>query len=171
MPFLITLNALGPVFPFPLSHLFLSLTNIFLHVCVCILSYTEPLLPPHCEHCHCLMSFTLLSQFCRSVVSDSLRPHEPQHARPPCPSPTPEVHPNSSPLRRWCHPTISSSGVPFSCPQSFPASGSFPLSQLFTWGGQSTGVSALASFLPKKSQGWSPIVSFIFQIEYFVYDF
>ena len=93
-------------------------------------------------------------QFSRSVVSDSLWPHELQHARPPCPSPTPRVHSNSLPLSRWCHPAISSSVIPFSsCPQSLPASGSFPMSQLFTWGGQSTGVSALASFLPKKSQG------------------
>ena len=96
-------------------------------------------------------------QFSRSVVSDSLRPHESQHARPPCPSPTPRVHSDSCPLSQWCHPAISSSVVPFSfCLQSLPASESFPMSQLFTWGGQSTGVSALASFLPKKSQGWSP---------------
>ena len=95
-------------------------------------------------------------QFSRSVVSDSLRPHELQHARPPCPSPTPGVHPDSRPSSQWCHPAISSPAVPFSsCPQSLPASESFPMSQLFTWGGQSTGVSALASFLPKKSQGWS----------------
>ena len=95
-------------------------------------------------------------QFSHSVVSDSLRPHESQHARPPCPSPTPGVHSNSRPSSQWCHPTISSSVVPFSsCPQSLPASESFPISQLFDWGGQSTGVSALASFLPKKSQGWS----------------
>ena len=94
-------------------------------------------------------------QFSLSVMSDSLRPHE--HARPPCPSPTPRVHSNSCPSSRWCHPAVSSSVVPFSsCPQSLPASGSFPMSQLFTWGDQSTGVSALASFLPKKSQGWSP---------------
>ena len=96
-------------------------------------------------------------QFIRSVVSDSLRPHESQHARPPCPSPTPRVHSNSRPSSRWCHPAISSSVVPFSsCPQSLPTSESFPMSQPFTWSGQSTGVSALASFLPKKSQGWSP---------------
>jgi len=96
-------------------------------------------------------------QFSCSVVSDSLRPHESQHARPPCPSPTPRVHPDSRPSSQWCHPAISSSVVPFSsCPQSFPASESFPISQLFAWGGQSTGVSASASFLPKKSQGWSP---------------
>ena len=93
----------------------------------------------------------------RSIVSDSLRPHESQHARPPCPSPTPGVHSDSCPSSQWCHPAISSSVVPFSsCPQSLPGSESFPMSQLFTWGGQSTGVSALASFLPKKSQGWSP---------------
>ena len=96
-------------------------------------------------------------QFSGSVVSDSLRPHELQHARPPCPSPSPGVHSNSCPSSRWCHPAISSSVVPFSsCPQSLPASGSFPMNQLFASGGQSIGVSALASFLPKKSQGWSP---------------
>ena len=94
-------------------------------------------------------------QFSHSVMSDSLQPHGLQHARPPCPSPTPGVYPNSCPLSWWCHPTFSSSVVPFSsCPQSSPASGSFPVSQLFSWDGQSTGVSALASFLPKKSQGW-----------------
>ena len=97
-------------------------------------------------------------QFSHSVVSDSLRPHESQHARPPCPSPTPRVHSDSRPSSLWCHPAISSSVVPFSsCPQSLPASESFPMSQLFAWSGQSTGVSALASFLPKKSQGWSPL--------------
>ena len=96
-------------------------------------------------------------QFSRSVVSDSLRPHELQHARPPCSSPTPRVHSESCPSSQWCHPAISSSVVPFSfCLQSLPGSESFPTSQLFTWGGQSTGVSALASFIPKKSQGWSP---------------
>ena len=97
-------------------------------------------------------------QFSCSVVSDSLRPHELQHTRPSCPSPTPRVHSNSHPSSPWCHPTISSSIVPFSsCPQSLPASKSSPVSQLFAWGGQGTGVSALASFLPKKSQGWSPL--------------
>ena len=90
-------------------------------------------------------------------MSDSLRPHDLQHARPPCPLPTPRVHSDSHPSSQWCHPAISSSVVPFSsCPQSLPASESFQMSQLFTWGGQSTRVSALASFLPKKSQGWSP---------------
>ena len=96
-------------------------------------------------------------QFSHSVMPDSLRPHESQHTRPPCPSPTPRVHSDSRPSSQWCHPAISSSVVPFSSrPKSIPASESFPMSQLFAWGGQSTGVSALASFLPKKSQGWSP---------------
>ena len=96
-------------------------------------------------------------QFSHSVASSSLWPDGLQCARPPCPSPTPRVDSNSCLLSRWCHPTISSSVVPVSsCLQSLPASESFPMSQLFTWGGQSTGVLALASFLPKKSQGWSP---------------
>ena len=96
--------------------------------------------------------------FSRSVVSDSMRPHEPQHARPPCPSPTPEVHSNSCPSSRWYHPAISSSVVPFSsCPQSSPAWGSFQMSQLFTSGGQSIGVSASASFPPMNTQDWSPL--------------
>ena len=96
-------------------------------------------------------------QFSHSVMSDSLGPKESQHARPPCPSPSPGVHSDSRPSNQWCHPAISSLVVPFSsCPQSFPASESFPMSQLFTWGGQSTRVSDLASFLPKKSQGRSP---------------
>ena len=90
-------------------------------------------------------------------MSYSLRPHELQHARPPCPSPALGVHWDSRPSSQWCHPAISSSVLPFSSfPQSLPASQSFPMSQLFAWGGQSTGVSALASFLPKKSQAWSP---------------
>ena len=89
-------------------------------------------------------------QFSCAVVSDSLRPHELQHARPPCPSPTPGAHSNSCASSWWCHPAVSSSVIPFSsCPQSLPTSESFPMSQLFPWGGQSTGVSALASFLPK----------------------
>ena len=105
-------------------------------------------------------------QFSFSVVSDSLRPHDLQHARPPCPSPSPRVHSDSHPSSRWCHPAISSSVIAFSsCSQSLSASESFPMSQLFTWGFQSTGVSASASFPPKKSQGsdaylhscsWSP---------------
>ena len=97
-------------------------------------------------------------QFSRSVVSDSLQPYEPQHARPPCPSPTLRVYPNSCPLSRWCHPTISSSVVPFSsCPQSFPASGSFQRSQLFASGGQNTGVSASTSVFPMNTQDWFPL--------------
>ena len=97
-------------------------------------------------------------QFSCSVMSDSLRPHELQHTRPPCPSPTPGVLSNSCPSSRWRHPAISSSVVPFSsCPQSLPASKSFPMSQLFTWGGQSIWVSALASFLPENTQGLSPL--------------
>ena len=89
---------------------------------------------------------------------NSLWSHESQHARPPCPSQTPGIHSDSCPSSLWCHPAISSSVIPFSsCPQSLPASESFPMSQPFAWGGQSTGVSALASFLPKKSQGWSPL--------------
>ena len=96
-------------------------------------------------------------QFSHSVVSDSLWPHESQHARPPCPSPTPGVHSDSGPSSQWYHPAISSSVVPLSsCPQSLPASESFTVRQIFAWGGQSTGVSALASFPPKNTQGWSP---------------
>ena len=99
-----------------------------------------------------------LIQFSHSVVSDSLRSQELQHARPPCPSPTPGVHSNSWASSQWCHPAISSSVVPFfSCPQSLPESGSFPMSQLFTWGGQSIGVSASASVLPMNIQDWSPL--------------
>ena len=97
-------------------------------------------------------------QFSHSVVSDSLWPHEPQHARPPCPSPTPRVHSNPCPLSWWYHPTISSCVIPFSlCPQSFPASGSFQMSQLFASGGQSVGVSASTSVLPMNIQDWSPL--------------
>ena len=110
-------------------------------------------------HQGCILSLCLFNlyaesvQFSRSVESDSLRPPELQHARPPCPSPTPGVHSNSCPSSRWCHLAISSSVVPFfSCPQSLPASESFPMSQLFAWGGQITGVLALASFLPNNTQ-------------------
>ena len=103
---------------------------------------------------HCFSSV----QFSCSVVSDFLQPRGLQHARPPCPSPTPRVYSNSCPLSRWYHPTISSSVVPFSsCTQSFPASGSFPMSQFFPSGDQSIGVSALASVLPMNTQGWSPL--------------
>ena len=109
-------------------------------------------------HFYLFIFFISSVQFNHSVVSDSLRPHESQHARPPCPSPTPRVYSNSCPSSRWCHPAISSSVVPFSsCPQSFLASGSFPMSQLFTWGSQSNGVSASASALPMNTQDWSPL--------------
>ena len=97
-------------------------------------------------------------QFSHSVMSYSLRPHESQHARPPCPSSTPRVHSNSCPLSWWHHLAISFSVIPFSsCPQSLPASESFPMSQLFAWGGQSTGVSGLASVLPMNTPDWSPL--------------
>ena len=99
-------------------------------------------------------SFDFSVQFSPSVVSDSLQPHGTQHARPPYPSPTPGVYPNPCPLSRWSHPTISSFS---SCPQSFPASGSFPMSQLFTLGGQNIGVSASTSVLPMNTQDWLPL--------------
>ena len=106
----------------------------------------------HTKRC----SVSLIIQFSCSVLSDSLWPHESQHARPPCPSPTPGVHSNACPLSRWYHPAISSSVIPFSsCPQSLPASESFPMSQLFAWGGQSIGVSASASVRPMNTQNWS----------------
>ena len=97
-------------------------------------------------------------QFTRSVMSNSLQPHRLQHTRPPCPSPTPGVYTNFCPLSRWCHPIISSSVVPFcSCLQSFPASGSFPMSQFFASAGQSIGVSASTSVLPMNIQDWFPL--------------
>ena len=106
----------------------------------------------------CLLARIRSDQISHSVVSDSLQPHETQHARPPCPSPIPRVHWDSCPSSQWCHPTISSSAVPFfSCLQSFPASGSFPMSQLFTSGGHSIGVSASTSVLPMNTQDWSPL--------------
>ena len=112
------------------------------------------------EHWLCASHCANISsvQFSRSIVSDSLWPHESQHTRPPCPSPTPGVYPNPCPLSRWCHSAISSSVILFaSCPQSLPASGSFPMSQLFAWGGQSIGVSASASVLPMNTQDWFPL--------------
>ena len=119
------------------------------------------------KYCVCAQSLSCVRFFATprtcsfqlSSVAQSyptLRPHESQHTRPPSPSPTPRVHPNSCASSRWCHPAISSS-VPFSCPQSLPASGSFPMTQLFTWGGQSIGVSASASVLPMNTQDWSPL--------------
>ena len=100
-----------------------------------------------------------VSDWCSVVqLCPTLRPHELQHARPPCPSPAPGVYSNACPLSQWCHPTISSSVVPFcSCPQSFPASGSFPMNQLFASGGQNSGVSASTSVLPMNTQDWSPL--------------
>ena len=112
-------------------------------------------------------------QISRSVMSDSLRPRESQHTRPPCPSLTPGVHSDSRPSSQWCHPAISSSVVPLSsCLQSLPASESFPMSQLFAWGGQSTGVSALASVLPNylRKYFFSFVFSFsILSISYYTY--
>ena len=112
---------------------------------------------------HCWWECKLVQPLWRTVwiflqfSSVAQSPHESQHVRPPCPSPSPGVHSDSRPTSPWCHPAISSFVVPFSsCPQPLPASTSFPMSQLFAWGGQSNGVSALASYLPKKSQSWSP---------------
>ena len=123
-----------------------------LSICLCCLSFISVL---QFSVYSSFVSFSSV-QFNHSVVSDSLWPHESQHARPPSPSPTPGVHSDSRPSSQWFHTAILSSVVPFSsCPQSLPASESFPTSQLFTWGGPSTGVSASASFPPKKSQGWS----------------
>ena len=104
------------------------------------------------------LQFTSVQSFSCSVMSESVRPHEPQHARPPCPSATPGVYPNLCPLSQWCHITISCSVIPISsCFQSFPMSGSFQMSQLFASGGQSIGVSASPSVLPMNIQHWSPL--------------
>ena len=110
-----------------------------------------------CWDKHSTLQIFLSVQFSRSVVCHSLRPHGLQHARLPCPSATPRAYSNSCPSSQWCHPIISSSAVPFSCHQSFPTSRSFPMSQLFTSGGQSTGASASASVLPMSIQGWFPL--------------
>ena len=150
---------------------FCSVSHNSLHSLVCLFSLRDTSFPVSLplsyksKSCWFLTLYRILHavrlefssvQFSYSVVSDSLRAHESQHARPPCPSPIPGVHSDSHPSSQWCHPAISSSVIPFSsCPQSLPALESFPISQLFVWGGQSTGVSALASVLPKKSQGWS----------------
>ena len=110
-----------------------------------------------CLYHHFSQTFSSV-QFSHSIMSNSLQPHESQHARPRCPLPTPGVHPNSCPSSQWCHLTISSSIVPFaSCPQSFPASGSFPMSRFFSLGGQSIGASASASVLPMNIQDWFPL--------------
>ena len=165
-----TVRALG----FTTDNLEIHLGFCFLFFFVCLFVYKSPvesvshwkislcLLPwdlTQTKKIQSMRSWELFSSvhLSRSVVSNSLRPHESEHARPPCPTPTPGIHLDCHPSSQWCHPAISSSVVPFSsCPQSLPASESFPMSQFFTWGGQSIGVSALASFLPKKSQGWPP---------------
>ena len=120
-----------------------------------------PCPPPISVHIliyRCRLQVISSVQFSRSVVSNTLWPHEPQHTKPPCPSPTAGVYPNPCPLSWWCHPTILSSVVPFSsCPQSFPASGSFQMNHLFASGGQSIGVSASTSVPPVNSQDWSPL--------------
>ena len=145
--------------------------SLCVHVCVCSFVYFysfNVILKSHMGFVFCfflLFCFVSLFQspfssvpFSHSVVSDSLWSHELQHARPPCPSPTPGVHSNSCLSSQWCHPAISSSVVPFSsCPQSLPASESFPMSQLVAWSAQSIGVSALASVLPMNTQEWSPL--------------
>ena len=124
--------------------------SVCLHRCVCVCIYNFKVFN--------WITVALSAQFSHLVMSDSLQPHELQHTRPPCPSLTPGVHPNPCPLCRWCHPTVSSSVVPFfSCLQSFPASGSFQMSQLFASGGQCIGVSASASVLPMNIQGWFPL--------------
>ena len=123
-------------------------------VCVCVCVYIYSL----SENIYSFSDSVISVQFSHSVISDSLQPHEPQHTRPPCPSPTPRVYPNPCPSSRWCHPTISSSVIPFSsCPQSFPASESFQMNQLFASGGQSIGISASTSVLLMNTQDWSPL--------------
>ena len=132
--------------------------NKTLHSVTCINCKLYTCLDSSISLSYSILCSVQFSQFSRSVVSDSSQPHGPQHARPPCPSPTPRACSNSPPLSRWCYPTILSSVVPFSsCPQSFPASGSFPMSQFFTSGGQSIGVSASTSVLPMNTQDWSPL--------------
>ena len=144
-----TIYCLVLLFSMDLKRLLCNIPSslLCLGLCLCSVVLRE-------SFCSCAIS---LVQFSRSVVSDSLRPHELQHARPPYPSPSPGVHSESRPSSQWCHPAISSSVVHFSsCPQSLPTSESFPMSQLSPWGGQSTGVSALASFLQRKprADGW-----------------
>ena len=144
--------------PMPLVSLALAgrFVSLFLTLSVGFCAFDEwPPFPVLLEFCREVEPSV---QFSHSVVSNSLRPHESQHARSPCPSQTPWVYSNPCPWRRWCHPALSSSVVTFSsCPQSLSASGSFPMSQLFTWGGQSIGVSASASVLPMNTQDWSPL--------------
>ena len=140
----------------PRRHALIFSISLLIHSC-CVISHIPPIINIQSEEIKESI-FRDSVQFSPSVVSSSLQPRELKHARPPCPSPTPGVHPNSCASTRWCHPAISSSVVPFSsCPQSIPSSGSFPMSQLFTWGGQSIGVSASASVLPMNTQDWSPL--------------
>jgi len=125
---------------------------LFLYICIIVFRIST------FSQMHVINQLFSSVQFSRSVVSDSLQPHESQHTRLPCPSPTTGIHSNSCPSSWWCHPAISSSVIPFSsCPQSLPASESLPMSQLFTWGGQSIGVSASTSVLPMNTQDWSPL--------------
>ena len=133
--------------------------EIYCYFCHYFFTYDTCSLPVCCTDFSFTTWFEWHSvQFSCSVMSDSLQPHEPQHARTPCPSPTPGVYSNPCPLSQWCHPTISSSVIPFSsCPQSFPASWSFQMSQFFAWGSQSIGVSASASVLPMNTQDWYPL--------------
>ena len=138
---------------------FLAISSAFSRSRLNIWKFTvHMLLKPGLGNFEHYFASTCSVQFSGSVVANSLQSHEPQHTRPPCPSSTPGVYPNPCPSRWWCHPTISSSVIPFSsCPQSFPASGSFQMSQLFAWGGQSVGVSASTSVLPMNSQNLSPL--------------
>ena len=146
----------------PVHHQLPEFTQAHVHWVGDAIQPSHPLSSPCTQSLQAWGSFQMSQlftdvQFSQSVMSNSLRPHESQHARPSCPSPTPGVHSDSCPSSPWCHPAISSSFITFSSwPQSLPASESFPMSQLFAWGGQSTRASALASFLPKKFHGWSP---------------
>ena len=140
----------------PRRHTLIFNISLLIHPC-CVISHIPSIINIQSEEIKESISRDSV-QFSRSVMPNSLRLHELKHARLSCPSPTPRVHPNSCASSRWCHPAISSSVVHFSSfPQSLPASGSFPMSQIFTWGGQSIGVSALASVLPKNTQDWSPL--------------
>ena len=140
----------------------LFLQCLWLEIKVCLLTRSKQNKKPPPKLIFIIVAVVVESsssvQFSHSVMSNSLGPHESQHATPPCPSPTPRVYPNSCSSSRWCHPIISSSVIPFSsCPQSLPATGSFLMSQLFAWGGQSIAVSTSASILPMNTQQWSPL--------------